>query len=110
MEAAVEFMSSVYDKRRMPMFLENVAPDAEVHADFLDILDSFQRREDGTEVLADTVKELTGGDYIHIIATQSLGYPACCSFLGAIPLFNTACQEYIATVCSPLCASLCSMH
>ncbi|BDA46012.1 probable lipase at C-terminar half [Coccomyxa sp. Obi] len=60
-EAVAEFMSSVYDKRRMPTFLENVAPDAEVHADFLDILDSFQRREDGTEVLAETVKELTGG-------------------------------------------------
>ncbi len=71
MEVALEFVSSVYDKRRMPMFLENVAPDAEVHADFLDVLDSFQRREDGTEVLADTVKELTGGHHVHLIATQS---------------------------------------
>lgn len=53
-------MSSVYDKRRMPTFLTKTAPDAEVHSGFLDILDSFQRREDGSEVLADTVKELTG--------------------------------------------------
>ncbi len=55
-------MSAVYDHRRMPTFLENVAPNAEVHNDFLDILDSFQRRDDGTEVLAETVKELTGGN------------------------------------------------
>jgi hypothetical protein len=59
-DAALEMLSSVYDRRRMPIFLSNVAPDAEVHSGFLDILDSFQRSEDGTEVLADTVKELTG--------------------------------------------------
>jgi len=53
-------MSGLYDQRRQPLFLQNVAPEAEVHSGFLDILDSFQRRDDGTEVLADTVKELTG--------------------------------------------------
>ena len=59
-EVASQLMSAVYDQRRMPLFLENVAPDAEVHSGFLDILDSFQRREDGSEVLAETVKEISG--------------------------------------------------
>jgi hypothetical protein len=56
----MEMLSSMYEKRRMPNFLSSTAPDAEVHSGFLDILDSFQRREDGSEVLADTVRELTG--------------------------------------------------
>ena len=57
---AEEMMSSVYNQRRMPQFLSNAAPDAEVHSGFLDILDSFQQDVDGREPLADTVKELTG--------------------------------------------------
>ncbi len=59
-DVAAEMMSAVYEKRRMPNFLSKTAPDAEVHSGFLDLLDSFQRRDDGTEVLADTVREITG--------------------------------------------------
>lgn len=59
-DIATEMISSVYDQRRMPHFLSNAASDAEVHAGFLDILDSFQQDVDGREPLADTVKELTG--------------------------------------------------
>ena len=58
---AAEMISSVYDQRRMPNFLANVAPEAEVHSGFLDILDSFQQEQGGREPLAETVKELTGG-------------------------------------------------
>ena len=57
---AEEMLSSVYNQRRMPQFLSNAAPDAEVHSGFLDILDSFQQDQDGQEPLAETVKELTG--------------------------------------------------
>ena len=32
----------------------------QVHSGFLDVLESFQKKEDGTEQLADIVKELTG--------------------------------------------------
>ncbi|CAK0771966.1 hypothetical protein CVIRNUC_003915 [Coccomyxa viridis] len=57
---AAEMISAVYDERRMPNFLANVAPEAEVHSGFLDILDSFQQEQGGREPLAETVKELTG--------------------------------------------------
>lgn len=50
-------MSVVYDYLQMPLFLENLALDAEVHFGFLHGLDSFQQH---TEVLAETVKEFTG--------------------------------------------------
>ena len=59
-DIALDMLSSVYDQRRRPHFLSNAAPDAEVHGGFLDILDSFQKGQDGQETLADTVKELTG--------------------------------------------------
>jgi len=59
-DVATELISSMYDQRRMPHFLSNAAPDAEVHSGFLDILDNFQQDQDGREHLADTVKELTG--------------------------------------------------
>lgn len=59
-DVATELISSMYDQRRMPHFLSNAAPDAEVHSGFLDILDNFQQDQDGREPLADTVKELTG--------------------------------------------------
>ena len=36
----------------------------QVHSGFLDILESFQKKEDGTEQLADIVKEITG-DWVH---------------------------------------------
>ena len=62
--AADEMLSAVYDQRRMPNFLANVAPEAEVHGGFLDILDSFQQDQEGQEPLAETVKELTGGPTI----------------------------------------------
>ena len=61
---AEEMLSAVYNHRRMPHFLSNAAPDAEVHSGFLDILDSFQQDRDGTEPLADTVKELTGKPHL----------------------------------------------
>ena len=61
---AAEMISAVYDERRMPNFLANVAPEAEVHSGFLDILDSFQQEQGGREPLAETVKELTGGPLV----------------------------------------------
>ncbi len=67
---AEEMLSSVYNQRRMPHFLSNAAPDAEVHSGFLDILDSFQQDRDGREPLADTVKELTGKPLLLFVSFQ----------------------------------------
>ena len=70
-------MSSVYNQRRMPQFLSNAAPDAEVHSGFLDILDSFQQVQGGREPLAETVKELTG--------TSLLSHKFCKSCTDLVP-------------------------
>jgi len=69
-EIAAELLqSSMYDRRRTPSFLANVAPDSEVNSRLLDILDSFQRNEDGTELLAEAVKGITGATE-HLFAQQ----------------------------------------
>ena len=59
-DMAEEMISASNHPRRMPDFLANAAPDAEVHSGFLDMLDSFQQDQGGREPLAETVKELTG--------------------------------------------------
>ena len=42
----------------------------QVHSGFLDVLESFQKKEDGTEQLADIVKELTGDRSVRQPCTQ----------------------------------------
>ena len=69
-DVAEEMLSSVYNQRRMPQFLSNAAPDAEVHSGFLDILDSFQQDQGGREPLADTVKELTGEPLLSAVSAS----------------------------------------
>eukprot|EP00884_Botryococcus_braunii_P010106 jgi/Botrbrau1/19097/Bobra.0077s0011.1 len=60
LEKVPDYMSSLYQDRRKPPYLANVAPDAEVHAGFLDCLDSFLEATEGAMGMGDLVREVSG--------------------------------------------------